>query len=732
MTVAPGRAGYPPRVPRRRAALVHAGSRHTRFAVITQQNASELHIVVIGAPSITTSLGPIRASKPVVFAAALYLGMQRGRAIRRSELAALLWPDENEATHRERTRWLLYQLKRAGLTFEARQPEFALAPGCASLDIEAIERSTSVDSVLDHSRGDVLAGYDPQISDTFSHWVCDARDAMRSRLEHVLDRWRVLARRDMDWRMTEAVARRQLGIDPYHEAASVALAEALALQGRRVEAVATLGRHAEARYAGSPVTPSLVLRERMRDHKEAAREATTPRAALDTLVGREVLLGRLLGGATRGPLTRRIGVAGPPGIGKTRLLQEVQALSALRGVQVLRLRSAREDALRLRSLVTDLAKSLLEARGALGASPDVLAYLRPLATAGFSDTRTLTAASAEPEGGMATLYAALAELLHAVAEDGPLTITIDDAHRAEVSSWPILAPLFPIVSTDAVTWVIALCADTMQSAGQQFLTIFPQDDVASDQSRDLLWLPPLAEVDVRTLCIARAAPRLIPPTALNGIVRDAMGTPFFAEALTDHWLGSGDVAGLSPSIARLVHSRLDYLDQTVERVLTAVAILGADATAPAVESLVMIGRSAFLAALRILEGAGIVQVAAGVLCAPQLWRELALSRAPTTTVQLLHHSAAEWLELHEPIDQPAWTERLGRVAAHWRDAGDDSRSRLALDLALLSEVDVQARERTFMDRGVEPVLAHERRSVRPQRRGMAPQAHVVQTLGGLA
>ena len=159
----------------------------------------------------------------------------------------------------------------------------------------------------------------------------------------------------------------------------------------------------------------------------------------------------------------------------------------------------------------------------------------------------------------AGVFGALVELLNAVADEGPLTIIMDDVHRAEASSWSILGPLFPLVSTNLITWLIALSAESQQAATHRFRTIFPPDEATSDKSRDMHWLAPLPDAAIRELCVARAAPREIPERSLSLMVKQAVGVPFFAEALIEQWFATGDASRVPPSVARLTHSLISSI-----------------------------------------------------------------------------------------------------------------------------------------------------------------------------
>ena len=212
----------------------------------TSTPAVKCRIHVLGAPSIWTPTGPLASTKPLVFGAALYIGLHRGEPVRRTHLSALLWPDANEAARGERSRWLVHQLRQIGLAGPARAPEIELGAHELALDIDALTNATSASEALTLARGDVLSGYDPRISDTFSRWIDESRDALRSTVIRTLDSWLAAARRTASWMQVEDLARRVLALDEFHERASIALAEALALNGRRDASMQVLARYRTA------------------------------------------------------------------------------------------------------------------------------------------------------------------------------------------------------------------------------------------------------------------------------------------------------------------------------------------------------------------------------------------------------------------------------------------------------------------------------------------------------
>jgi DNA-binding SARP family transcriptional activator len=592
-----------------------------------------------GAPSITTPIGAISPAKPFVFAAALYLGLNRGRTVRRDELATLLWPDASDAKRGERMRWLVRQLKLSGLALAAGAPEVALAATDVKLDVDALAAAPSAAHVLSLVQADVLAGYDPPISDRFSRWLEEMRDLYRADVLRRLADWLATTRRNQSWQSVEAIARRMLALDEGRADASAALAEAL------------------------------------RTHGSRASDDGVSQGTRTTLVGRGAVLARLTEGLTPSSSAgHRLGIAGPSGIGKSRLLDELAQRATARGITVARLRCQRGDALRPLSVAVDLTRALLQLPGALGASPESMSVLSRFVGDGHSADD-----GQPPDVRRAAVYTAIRDLVGAVTEEAGLAVVVDDAQWAEPGSWALLAPAFAKRSASPLCWAVTIRAETDVEGARVFETIFPCDDAASECERELFWLPPLAPDDISRLCVSLAAPRIIPPSVLPVLTSRAAGVPFIAEALLVHWLELGDISLLPPSVARLVRSRLDRLPSNATELLRAIAILGIDAVPPAVGAVTQLERRALTEAVATLETSGILRTVDGVLSAHALWTEAALSRMPAATLQLLHQYAAEWLEQRIMAEESVEPRHHWVVATHWLDAKDHGKAQRALD-----------------------------------------------------
>src|SRR5688572_33512755 len=78
-----------------------------------------MHLHTLGDSLIKVGEKEIRPTSPLVFAALLYLGMERGRRVSRAALQELLFPNVDERSGAHSLRQLLYKLRQLGAPLDA-------------------------------------------------------------------------------------------------------------------------------------------------------------------------------------------------------------------------------------------------------------------------------------------------------------------------------------------------------------------------------------------------------------------------------------------------------------------------------------------------------------------------------------------------------------------------------------------------------------------------------------
>ncbi len=232
----------------------------------------------------------------------------------RARLAHLLWPDLEAQGARSSLRGLLFELKRFSGLLSASDP---------------LQLSSAVQ--LEHPNGELLEGFDYDDLPEFAEWLAYQRRLLRERhVETLAADLRTLEREGV---FADAIplAKRLVDLEPLSEAAHRALMRLLYLSGDRAAALAAYRAcrellRLELRVEPLPETAALAL-DIERGTKIPATSQRRPEIPLSVakppvLVGREREWARMEAAWARGQV---ILIAGPAGVGKTRLMLDFAA-----------------------------------------------------------------------------------------------------------------------------------------------------------------------------------------------------------------------------------------------------------------------------------------------------------------------------------------------------------------------------------------------------------------------
>lgn len=368
-----------------------------------------------------------------------YLMVESARPHRRETLAALLWPDRPDAVARANLRQALSYVRQAlrddggshdppshsqphGPGPQERPPPFLLvtptdvqfnAASDHTLDVAELEAFAAAPQwqlLPEPFCADFLAGMSVSDSEAFQAWVLDRQEYYHRLSMAILDEQVESFERSGNYEQAAAAARRQLRLEPWLEEAHQRCMRALALAGRRDEALHQYESCCRALAAELGVEPAAATTDLARDIRAGkigpagTRVSPSPRPRVlvsprPRLVAREDeldRLGRRLDAALAGE-TAVAFVSGNAGSGKTALLEAFAA-------------SAMEE---YPSLV------VAGARCGPGGSADPCGPLRRLAEMLFGDLDSKVAwhpAGREAEG---RLQEATGLALACLAENGP-------------------------------------------------------------------------------------------------------------------------------------------------------------------------------------------------------------------------------------------------------------------------------------------------------------------------
>ena len=193
-----------------------------------------IELRTLGTSEIQTESSTLTPSQEVVFAAALYLILERDTPVRRAALASLLWADAPPRTRGHRLRQTLFQLKRLGVKVLATRDAVQISLPDTHVDFEGL-----ADLPLSESPKTVefLPGYDPSISRAFQDWIDRTRDYVHVLLTRCLLTQLAAARTSGNWRELDRISSVCLRLDPYNESALLARAESFAMRGQKAAAI---------------------------------------------------------------------------------------------------------------------------------------------------------------------------------------------------------------------------------------------------------------------------------------------------------------------------------------------------------------------------------------------------------------------------------------------------------------------------------------------------------------
>ena len=619
----------------------------------------------LGTAEIDTAVTTLTPSQEIVFAASLYLILERGKRVSRARLASLLWPRVAEKARAHRLRQTILQLKKLGIGVNADRDNLLLPQHDARSDVDDLSSSDRA-TALRHDSLEFLPGYDPQLSESLRDWVDSKRGEAHAAATGILVQELVRSRLQADWSGVERSAAKCLSLDACNETAVLAQAEAAAMRGGKRKAVSILDRFiADVGVTQADLKlPATLLRRRI-----VERIPDRP-ALLNTdppFVGREIEMEPL----TRSFVRARTGhgsgilIVGEPGIGKSRLSAELGRFADLQGAQVQRVTCRRSDVDRPLSLFVDIVPQLREMPGALGCAPETFAWLKRLTE---FEQRSDDSSQGDSDTLFQNVRAALFDLLDSVAEERCLVILIDDVQWLDSASARILVRMMEWCATRRLFFLL-----NSRPGDNSFR------DYAEKARLDTLILGPLKPVASTALLQSVALrPGDEPqPEFIEWCLAVAEGNPFFLQELAHQWIETGQRYEAPPSVTRVLQERLSRLSEEALQVLQTCAVLSDHATLDRVERVLEYPPHQLLSAVGELSRAAMLSMPnegkdlTPVQIQPRhdFLASAAISRLPAVSLAFIHRRSADVLE-KEIAQATMPTTMLWACARHRHHAGE--------------------------------------------------------------
>lgn len=435
----------------------------------------------------------------------VYLASSPHRTRTREHLCGLLWGEKPESAARHSLNEALRVLRRcAGEDIvQSEGGQVRLSDEGVLLDTEQLERSLGREQwelAASLVAGSFMDGFGVPDASPFEDWLTTERRLWQRHSLYGLAMYAegCLARGDVVG--ATRAAGEALALDPLSNAATRTTMRTAALTGERAAALEiyeTFAARLRDALAVEPEPATVRLADRVRlERTWRLPEALTEEertARRPPVVGREAELEELLAAWTRCAQEGRaalLALEGDPGIGKTRLAEEVAARARLDGGTVVGIRAVPVDAeVPLGGVIGLCRGGLVEAPGLLAAPSHALAAVAaevPEWAERFADEIQ----GVEPM----PLPRAASEVLRPVAEEQPLLLFVDDAEWLDPESRKVLAGLL----RDLIGLPFALFLTVSGPSGRDLVDEL-RDRAGSDLLSVSLSLEPLVAGDIRRL-----------------------------------------------------------------------------------------------------------------------------------------------------------------------------------------------------------------------------------------
>ena len=479
------------------------------------------------------------------------------------------------------------------------------------------------------------------------------------------------------------------------------------------------------------------------DPPAAPDVATTPEAPRP-FVGRRVEFDKLVArlDAIAGGTGTLVLLGGEPGVGKTRLSEELLAEARQRGMLALTGHCYEEGQAPFAPFIEILEQLLREMpvgvlRDALGEDAADLTRLVPKIRSVLNDVPE--PAELEPEQQRRVLFNAVLDLFRRLSARQPVVLLLDDLHWADEATVGLLQHLVPHLS-DLALLGVGTYRDVELDVGKPFekamATLVRQKQAVRVPVRRL---PETAVAELLT-ALGNSEP---PASLVEAIFQETEGNPFFVGEVFHHLSEEGklfdesgawkpdltvDELDVPEGVRLVVGRRLERLSEATPTMLTSAAVVGRRFDLTLVEALGDVDSEAFLAAIEEAEAAQLIASErpgreTTYVFTHELVRATLLGALSLPRRQRSHARVADAIEAVYTSDLPRHASALARHLYEAGAAADETKTVRYLTLAADQALETGGFEGAL--RNIERALPlvrderHETRAALLLKRGMA-------------
>ncbi len=366
-------------------------------------------------------------------------------------------------------------------------------------------------------------------------------------------------------------------------------------------------------------------------------------------------------------------ISGEPGIGKTRLAEELAADAASRGMRVVWGRCWEGGGAPAYLPWVDVLRTLILSesrdRERHSALPAEIAQLIPE----LSSETTMPRVSADPQQARFRLFDAVATLLKQLARSVPLLVILDDLHEADHSSLELLKFVARGL-TDSRIVIVGTHRDA-EVRRSPYLS-----EVIAEILRHGHAVP-LAGLDQHevTLIVEHRAQRLPSAAFASELHRVTAGNPLFVDGivrvlLAERNLGTSDRIDLRgfklpEDVRGAIRKRLGLLSPPAQSVLAIAAVVGQEFDTALLRRISDLSAGAYSELMDEASGVGVVALSShdSYRFTHPLLRESLYKGSTEAERTRLHLAIGEALE---QLHAANLTPHLAALAHHFREAGD--------------------------------------------------------------